>query len=706
MFHTILFFILLLLPPLLVLFLSKNKKTQLFFIFLSLVLLIAELFVFNFESWETLGNRYEEKQVVLDDCQTQLFTASQNGTYTAQGPGTAVITVTQIGQPVANVHFDMSAKADDARITAFADVSDSTNQALRYNCASQELIPDYEDSAYMPLRLSGNAQNIRIRFDLEENESIQLYGLTFNRAKPVQFSALRTCILLCCGLFLYAFATSSLLKEPIGKRKKENQFITFGITTVLLGIAVVMVGCYGFAPWNATVGNQITQSIVDALRNGQVELLQKPSEALLALENPYDWSLRREAGVSYLWDHCLYDGNYYSYYGIAPVLLLFLPYNLLTGFYFPTPQAVLLFSMVGIVFLSLLWTAFVEKFFPTLPTRVSVLGLLTVQFASGVWFCLCSPLFYEIAQSSAFMFTVAGAYFLLRANLVADGRIRIPFVGAGTACLALAVLCRPTTAVYCVVALLFLFMGLRKLIKAKESTKRTVLYCMNATVFFALFGGIQMVYNYLRFDSFLDFGIQYSLTINDFTQSQFHPRFVSIGIYNYICNTPTFSPAFPFFGNHFEELQPNGYYFIANKYAIGLIYRALPCLALFAAPSAWKKCKNKKQKYAAALLIGALSIAAPFAVLFSIWESGYGARYCMDFTWEILFGAFFIAFYLYTNSNNDGLKKWADRLLLGSTALSFLICLAQNWQFLSASLRDADVIRQFAIIESVMNFWM
>ncbi len=706
MIHTLLFLLFILLVPVIALFFSKEQKTKQFCIFLSLAVLACELFIFNLSSWSTLSKNYDPYDIDLQQCTMQGFTETEGGIYTASGPQTAVITVPNIDAALTNVYFNADITASDAVITVKADVSDSTNAALRYDLASQELISDYDASYYMPLRLSGQAEDLRLRFELTENEQITLYGVQFNAQKPIRFSLLRTFILLSCGLFLYAFANSALLKAPVAKRKKENQYLTVCITVALLGIAFVMVACYGFAPWKATSGNQITQSIVDAFRNGQVELLQKPSETLLALENPYDWSLRSEAGVSYLWDHCLYNGNYYSYYGIAPVLLLFLPYNLLTGFYFPTPQAVLLFSAVGIVFLSLLWTVFVEKFFPTLPIRVSVLGLLTVQFASGVWFCLCSPLFYEIAQSSAFMFTVMGAYFLLRANLIGEGKIRIPFVGAGTACLALAVLCRPTTAVYCVVSLLFLFFGLRKMIRETESTKRKVLYLVNATVFFALFGGIQMIYNYLRFDSFLDFGIQYSLTINDFTQSQFHARFVSIGIYNYILNTPKFSPEFPYVSNDFETLHPNGYYFVANKYAVGLIYRALPCLALLAAPSAWKKCGNKNQKRTAALLIGALSIAAPFVVLFSIWESGYGARYCMDFTWEILFGAFFIAFYLYTKSQNDGLKRWADRLLLGSTALSFLICIAQNWQFLSASLRNSDTVRLFAIVENIMNFWM
>lgn len=38
-----------------------------------------------------------------------------------------------------------------------------------------------------------------------------------------------------------------------------------------------------------------------------------------------------------------------------------------------------------------------------------------------------------------------------------------------------------------------------------------------------------MIYNYARFGSVFDFGIQYSLTINDFTAAQYHTHFVLIG---------------------------------------------------------------------------------------------------------------------------------------------------------------------------------
>ncbi len=700
----ILFCLILVLPPVLAFVFSKSTRTRISFITIACITLLSEFLLFNMGTFHLLGDDYEEQSIDFSQTETKNFYTDESGCIYAYGPCTAEITIKNINAPVGSIFTDAQLTAADSKITVYADISDSTNVQYRNDIATNELIADYAVSNYMQVRMSGDVQNIRLQFNLDADEALTINGITLNKVQPLQVSPIRALLLVAVGAFAFAFFCAPCMQKSFAKSKRENYIYAAFATYIFVCIAFFMTMAYGFDAWKSTSGNQITQSIVDAFRAGQVELLKTPSEELLAMENPYDWSARREAGVYYLWDHCLYNGSYYSYYGIAPVLLLFLPYNLLTGYYFPTPQAVLLFSAVGIVFLTLLWLEFIKKFFPQLPTKICLLGLLIVQSTSGVWFCLCSPLFYEIAQSSAFMFVVMGAFFLLKSNLIGDGKVRIPYVGAGTASLALAVLCRPTTAVYCVVSLLFLFFGFRKVYKENAGKKRLILYLANATVFFALIGGVQMLYNYLRFDSFLDFGIQYSLTINDFTQAQYHSRFVTIGLYNYLFNTPVISPEFPFVTSEFQSLQPNGYYFIANKYSVGLIYRALPVLSLLLAGTAWKKCKNTAQKRTAALLIFALSIAAPFVILFSIWESGYGARYCMDFTWEILFGAFFIAFYLYTNSNNTSLKKWADKALLFAAAFSLLIAFAENWAFLSASIKDEATIRIFAIIEHAMNF--
>ena len=74
-----------------------------------------------------------------------------------------------------------------------------------------------------------------------------------------------------------------------------------------------------------------------------------------------------------------------------------------------------------------------------------------------------------------------------------------------------------------------------------------------------------MIYNYARFGSVFDFGIQYSLTINDFTAAQYHTHFVLIGFFNYLLAVPSFIPVFPFFdSSSVETFFPAGILFCCD----------------------------------------------------------------------------------------------------------------------------------------------
>ena len=107
----------------------------------------------------------------------------------------------------------------------------------------------------------------------------------------------------------------------------------------------------------------------------------------------------------------------------------------------------------------------------------------------------------------------------MTSNILWDGKISYVRLGFASFFLGYAVLCRPTLAVYCIAALFFFAGGLKKALDGLEKKQKTRTFFKYAAVALVPLGVIalgQMVYNYLRFDNPLDFGIQYSLTINDF----------------------------------------------------------------------------------------------------------------------------------------------------------------------------------------------
>ena len=87
----------------------------------------------------------------------------------------------------------------------------------------------------------------------------------------------------------------------------------------------------------------------DAFLKGQLHLDFAPDARILALENPYDPTARAETGAWYPWDRALFEGKYYSYFGIAPLLTVYFPYYALTGA-LPAPQTVcFLLAAVGVL---------------------------------------------------------------------------------------------------------------------------------------------------------------------------------------------------------------------------------------------------------------------------------------------------------------------------------------------------------------------
>ena len=80
-------------------------------------------------------------------------------------------------------------------------------------------------------------------------------------------------------------------------------------------------------------------------------------------------------------------------------------------------------------------------------------------------------------------------------------------------------------------------------------------------------------------------------------------------------------------------------------------------------------------------MIAAVCVICPFAVIFSIWESGFAARYCVDFVWQAITGALVICFVIFDNSASNT-KVHLNRLMTGALLLSAVMNLVQHWSYI------------------------
>lgn len=677
---------------------GKKRKTGLI---LLVIAVLAELFVFNFKAVLSLGNSpfaLEKDKAVITE-----LSGGKSEIVSFEGLRERIATLRVIVSMSDETTDENGNKTDKCNVvTLTVDATDETqSESFRRIVSDHKIIRGIRESEYVKVNLSGECDKLRLTLNADAG-SVSVDSVDANVRLPFVFSYLRLLLIFGLSFGAYLLLSSSVFKKPLESSPAYTKRLTLALTAVFLLFAVVLTMIYNldrtgyaFSNYRSDSGNQISKELVDAFRAGQISLLDKPSDGILAMENPYDWNARINANVSYKWDHLLYDGKYYSYYGIAPVILLFLPYNIITGHYFPTPASVLLFGGIGILFLSLLFYEFAKRFMPKMKTGVYLSSLMILQFASGIWYCFESPLFYEIAQSAGFCFTVLGFYCLIRSNVFTADKLSLPSLVLSSVFLSLAVMSRPTTAVYCFCAVLIIILEFFRRKKAEGfPAKYAALFFVCSLVGFVVLGSAQMAYNYARFGSFTDFGIQYSLTINDFTRAEFHFDQTLIGFYNYLIAFPVIKPEFPFILSNYSTLGVSGYYFTANTNAIGIFFRALPSLGLFRTHSLIKALDKDKRKYALPVLIS-VCILCPLIIIFSIWESGYGVRYAADFSWQMILGGIFVLYALKKD-------RLSEKFFTFSAICACLVFLALAYSYFSPA---GSMKFDYLALKGVFEFW-
>lgn len=676
------------------------KKLSICIVVLFVIVTSVNLCVMNFTPINRLLGGYEEQKLDLSRADGANITYNDDGTITL-GEGYAELEFTGIDARVGSIGFDIDFGDSKKGGKVCADFADATSSYYRKNLTRLTIGKNFDN--VMVCNFSGDVSRLRFEISLDDYHSATLKGITLNQSiSPMHIAEIvGLWFLVALGLTILIY----MIANPVGARKKfsENRvgcarvaaFITAAamVFTVCLTVTNVMKGWSNtYYSFTSQEGNQISKELVDAFEHHQVNLLEEPSEDLLKLDDPYEY-VKRDAEVgsgNFLWDHCFYNGKYYSYYGIGPVLALFLPYHLITGYYFPSGWATLMFSLIGILFLTKIYLAVIEKKFRDLPTNTVTAGLITLQLSSGIMFSAARPLFYELAIASGFMCVAIGAYLLMTSNILWDGKISYVRLGFASFFLGYAVLCRPTLAVYCIAALFFFAGGLKKALDGLEKRQKTRTFFKYAAVALVPLGIIalgQMTYNYLRFDNPLDFGIQYSLTINDFTRAEFHWKYVLINMYAYLFNMPHFTPRkFTYLASSAERFGINGYTFFddagKNLVSVGIIYRALPMFAYLFSGKALQRVEKKK-RVLPILLIGVTCILMPLVIIFSSWESGYAVRYNADFSWQMVIGALVVAFTLYKSIKSGSTKKLVDLIFTFSTVVCVYVNIAQLIAFTS-----------------------
>lgn len=654
------------------------KRASIFFgIFLGIVLI--ECTAFNYRSFSDRGEKldYQYSQVSVTNA-VDTGTQDKNGEelYTMKTPDMVTFVINFDEQKEVNtVYVDVDFKTD-AAYHFYVDVRGYYNEESRYGSVDSwedlEVIQGDEYTKYQLTnfnhavsRIEMHIYNIGVIGDYQEL-TFSFGGIGINHKIPFHFSWARVLLItLACAVPFFFILLFIDRKEK--SEKSWKKFILEGAMYIIpIAIIIGIFAFFGnfmyqFASPNE--GTQISKELVDAFMKGHVYLDEQPSQALLSLSNPYDPNMR--GGVSFLWDHLLYNGKYYSYYGITPVMILFLPFRLITGEYLQDAYGVLLFSIIGTIFMTMTFNEMLKKLYKDKPLPYAIKYLLfgLLFLGSGALFNLERPYFYEVSTSSAFMCMMIMLYHLVKGGVLFETDEKKYFnyhlFFASFWC-ALGVLARATMALYAVCHLIYL--GFYFYRHHKEMDKKAIaLFFSLSLAPYVVFGGIQAVYNYLRFGSFLDFGIEYSLTIADFKNMPFHFGNVLTSLYNFMFGLPipTSNAYFMYGANiHFG----GAYYFFETSSSIGLFVRMPILWLIFVLP--FVQSATTKERVEHLFLRWLPCVIIPFIQVAITWQSGYATRYFSDFAWPLSFFAILLIAKQYQLSDNESVHKGFFTLLL------------------------------------------
>lgn len=243
----------------------------------------------------------------------------------------------------------------------------------------------------------------------------------------------------------------------------------------------------------------------------------------------------------------LYKGKLYLYWGPVPALLI-TPIQLLTGKPVTDIYLVYFFLAGLLVFNSLIIIKLWRRYFESIPAWNAFICIPLAGLILPILWSLNIPDVYEAAIGAGQFFLMGGIYFSFSAfeqntsvnkwNLFLAGLFWACSVGS-RAINALSVIFLTTLAAFWIIK------NLPKPINWNKCVRET------AALFIPLVFGAIIIgwYNWARFESPLEFGLRYQITIfnlNEQMNLTFQPDYFLLNLYAYIFQPFTFIPKFPF----------------------------------------------------------------------------------------------------------------------------------------------------------------
>jgi hypothetical protein len=321
-------------------------------------------------------------------------------------------------------------------------------------------------------------------------------------------------------------------RPPGAERRRVAVLVATALAVQLLYWWVISAGTFTHFQQNTT----FLDELAEGFRHGHLHLSVEPPPALATKADPRD-----PANSSlWYWDASYYKGHYYLYWGPVPALLLaavkvIFRISSVVGDQHPVFWLTTLELLAG----TLLIERAGRRLYARPPLTLEMAAVVALGCANPILYNLSRPAVYEAAIVGGQAFLLLGIWLALEA--LSGEELRPGRLAAAGACWAAAFGCRisvaPAVAVLALATVACAVSGrperFRRLLRAALA--------LGAPLVLAL--GSFLLYNRVRFESWLDFGQRHQLNWIDLRVGA---RFITTNLYAYLRRPPILSCRFPF----------------------------------------------------------------------------------------------------------------------------------------------------------------
>ena len=524
-----------------------------------------------------------------------------------------------------------------------------------------------KSNTYIQLDTHSKAKEIKILY--QSSKELDIDHITINKSN-FNISIIRILIVFAIINLIYYIKTKKIYEIKYDRNSKKQLILLYSI----LEFIIIMISVYyvietnmlenKFEQKDLLCQEQVMQT--ESLLKGVAKLLIQPSEELINLEDPYNPGLRIEKNVQFMFDTAYYNENYYSYFGIAPIITLIMPIKLIFNMYLPIKVYTLLFILLAIFLMFSVYKKIIDKYISNVSLFNFILGFITILFSSSILLLLRGEK-YDIVCSSGIMFFLLAMFLLIDIDdKTKYKKLKLIIAGLATGFI---VLSKPSYILYYLIIFYLLFLYLNnKEINNKTKVMDTLFYIIPLG-FLAI---LQMGYNYARFDSIFEFGAKYQLTSFNMNYAM-TPTFGKIieGLGKYIFTLPVINIfEYPFVLANFDISNTALNELCYQNKLVGLI--AFPIIWGFLLKSELKKnMKSETDKNLLQLINLSLLTIILFIILNTV-SAGICDAYSIEFKLIAVMFSTITLLKILENKENNHITNKIFLILCVSTLLLFI----------------------------------